>query len=52
MAIDLEAIRKKLNQLSGVSSKRRAMWRPEEGQEYSVRIIAFPNNNGNPFQER
>jgi len=52
MAIDLDAIRKKLNQLSGVSSKRKAMWRPEEGQEYSVRIIAFPNNDGNPFQER
>ena len=52
MAIDLEAIRKKLNKLSGVNTKRRAMWRPEEGEEYSVRIVAFPDNDGTPFQER
>ncbi len=52
MAIDFDAIRKKLNQLSGVNNKRRAMWRPQEGETYNVRIIGFPNNDGNPFKER
>jgi hypothetical protein len=52
MAIDFEAIRKKLNQLSGVNSKRRVMWRPQEGEEHVVRLIAFTDNDGNPFQER
>ena len=52
MAIDFNALRKKLGQLSGNNSKRRAFWRPEEGNEYTVRIIAFPDNDGNPFKER
>ena len=52
MAIDLDAIRKKLNQLSGVNSKRRVMWRPTEGEESIVRIIGFTDNDGNPFKER
>jgi hypothetical protein len=52
MAIDLDAIRKKLNQLSGVNSKRRTMWRPTEGEESVVRIIGFTDNDGNPFKER
>ncbi len=51
MAIDLNAIRKKLNQLSGVSSKRNITWRPEEGQEYQIRLLSFPNNDGQPFKE-
>ena len=33
MAIDLEAIRNKLNQLSGGGSRRNSMWRPQEGEE-------------------
>ena len=41
MAIDFDAIRKKLNQLSGVNNKRRAMWRPQEGETYNIRIIGF-----------
>ena len=52
MAIDLDAIRKKLNQLSGNNSKRRAMWRPPEGETVSVRILGFTDNDGNPFKER
>tara|TARA_A100001015_G_C15042496_1_gene740734 strand:- start:772 stop:1557 length:786 start_codon:yes stop_codon:yes gene_type:complete len=52
MAIDFEALRKKLGQLSGNNSKRRVFWRPEEGKEYAIRIIAFPDNDGNPFKER
>ena len=52
MAIDFNALRKKLGQLSGINSKRRVFWRPEEGKEYAIRIVAFPDNDGNPFQER
>ena len=52
MAIDLDAIRKKLNQLSGNSSKRNVMWRPQEGEETTVRLLSFPDNDGQPFKER
>lgn len=51
MAIDLAAIRKKLNQLSGVNTKKNVMWRPEENQEYTIRIVPFKNNDGQPFKE-
>jgi hypothetical protein len=52
MAIDLDAIRNKLNQLSGNNSKRSTMWRPQEGEEVTVRLLSFPDNDGQPFQER
>ncbi|MBG17517.1 MAG: hypothetical protein CMB77_04115 [Euryarchaeota archaeon] len=53
MAVDFEAIRRKLNQLSGQGNKRNAMWRPQEGEEVTVRILSFPNNDdGLPFTER
>ncbi|MDB4337645.1 hypothetical protein OAA09_01345 [bacterium] len=52
MAIDLEAIRKKLGQLSGNNSKRNTMWRPQEGEEHTVRLLSFQDNDGQPFQER
>jgi len=51
MAIDLNAIRKKLGQLSGQNSKKNVMWRPEEGTETTIRLIAYPNNEGQPFKE-
>jgi hypothetical protein len=51
MAIDLAAIRKKLNQISGQNSKRNVMWRPEEGSETTVRLLAYPDNDGQPFKE-
>ena len=51
MAIDFDAIRKKLNKLSGNSSKRDVLWRPEEGAESTVRLLSFPNNDGQPFKE-
>lgn len=51
MAIDLAAIRKKLGQLSGQNSKKNVMWRPEEGAETTVRLLAYPNNDGQPFKE-
>jgi hypothetical protein len=52
MAIDFDAIRKKLGQLSGGSSKRNTMWRPPQDETTTVRLIAFTDNNGNPFKER
>lgn len=52
MAIDLDAIRNKLNQLSGNTSKRNVMWRPQEGEEVTVRLLSFPDNDGQPFKER
>lgn len=51
MAIDVAAIRKKLGQLSGQNSKKNVMWRPEEGSETTVRLLAYPNNDGQPFKE-
>jgi len=52
MAIDLDAIRNKLNQLSGNNSRRDTMWRPQEGEEHVVRILSFQDNDGQPFKER
>ena len=51
MGIDLDAIRKKLNQLSGNNSRRNTMWRPQEGEETTVRLMSFPDNDGQPFKE-
>ena len=51
MAIDLAAIRKKLNQLSGQNSKKNTMWRPEENSETTIRLMAYPDNDGQPFKE-
>ena len=51
MAIDLASIRKKLNQLSGQNSKRNVLWRPEEGSESTIRLLAYPDNDGQPFKE-
>jgi len=53
MAVDFDAIRRKLNQLSGQGNKRNVMWRPQEGEEVTVRLLSFPNNeDGLPFTER
>ena len=52
MAIDLDAIRSKLNQLSGGGGRRNNMWRPQEGEETTVRLLAFSDNDGQPFKER
>ena len=52
MAVDFEAIRRKLNQLSGQGNKRNVMWRPQEGEEVTVRILSFKNDDGLPFTER
>ncbi len=53
MAIDFDALRKKLGQLSGTNSRRNSMWRPTEGEEAVVRLLAFSDNDdGLPFSER
>jgi len=52
MAIDFEALKKKLGQLSGQNRKSNITWRPEEGKDYNIRIIAMPNNDGQPFLDR
>jgi hypothetical protein len=52
MAIDFDAIRSKLNKLSGNNSRRDRMWRPQEGEEATVRLLSFPDNDGQPFKER
>ena len=52
MAIDFDAIRNKLNQLSGGSSRRNSTWRPQEGEETTIRLLSFPDNDGQPFKER
>ena len=51
MAIDFDAIRKKLGQLSGTNSRRNVMWRPQEGEESTVRLLSFSDNDGQPFKE-
>jgi len=52
MAIDFEAIKKRLAGLTGTNDKQKLMWKPPEGETTTVRIVAFPNSNGTPFQER
>lgn len=52
MAIDFDAVRRKLGQLSGQNKKSAVVWRPEEGKDYQVRVIAYPDNDGQPFVDR
>ena len=51
MAIDFDAIRKKLDRLSGATRNRSVMWKPTEGEEHVVRLLSFPDNDGQPFRE-
>jgi hypothetical protein len=52
MAIDFDKLRKKLDSLSG-NSRRNQLWRPQEGEEAVVRLLAFSDNeDGLPFSER
>lgn len=50
MAINLDAIKAKLNQLQTVSGKSNNLWKPEPGQTI-VRIIPYQHNRDNPFSE-
>lgn len=51
MSLDFDAIRNKLERLSGNNRNRSSMWKPTEGEEHSVRLISFPDNDGQPFKE-
>ncbi len=51
MAIDFEAIKRKLERLSGNTRNRSSMWKPVEGEEHTVRLLSFPDNDGQPFKE-
>lgn len=51
MAVNLEALRKKLAQLSGANSRKNLTWRPQAGEEKTIRLISFPDNDGQPFKE-
>jgi hypothetical protein len=51
MAIDFDAIKRKLDRLSGNNKSRNVMWKPTEGEEHTVRLISFPDNDGQPFKE-
>jgi len=47
--VDFDAIRKKLAKLNGGS--RSSSWKPKEGEEHTVRLLSFPDNDGQPFKE-
>ena len=51
MAIDFEAVKRKLEKLQGTSRNQSTMWKPTEGEEAIVRLIAIPDNDGQPFKE-
>tara|TARA_R110002072_G_scaffold5769_5_gene36063 strand:+ start:1709 stop:2464 length:756 start_codon:yes stop_codon:yes gene_type:complete len=50
MAIDLNAIRKKLNNLQTQTGKQNNLWKPEPGKQ-TIRIVPYQYNKDNPFQE-
>ena len=50
MAIDLNAIRKKLNNLQSQTGKQNNLWKPEPGKQ-TIRIVPYQFNKDNPFQE-
>tara|TARA_R110001583_G_scaffold31745_2_gene108228 strand:- start:816 stop:1610 length:795 start_codon:yes stop_codon:yes gene_type:complete len=51
VAVDFDAIRKKLDRLSGNNRNRSSTWKPVEGEEHTVRLLSFPDNDGQPFKE-
>ena len=51
MAIDFNAIKRKLDRLSGNNNSRNSMWKPVEGEKHTVRLLSFPDNDGQPFKE-
>jgi len=51
LGIDFEAIKRKLERLSGNTRNRSVMWKPTEGEETTVRLLSFPDNDGQPFKE-
>jgi hypothetical protein len=50
MSIDLDAIRRKLAKLEG-NNTRANFWSLKPGEDAKIRLVAFPNNDGQPFKE-
>ena len=50
MALDLEAIRQKLNNLQSQTGKQDNLWKPEPGKN-QIRIVPYQYNKDNPFIE-
>ena len=50
MAIDLDAIKKKLNQLQTTGNRQNNLWKPEPGSQV-VRIVPYQHDRTNPFRE-
>ena len=50
MAINLDAIKAKLNQLQTTGARRDNLWKPEPGKQV-VRIVPYQHDRDNPFQE-
>ena len=48
MAIDLNAIRKKLNNLQTTTGKQNNLWKPDPGKQ-TIRIVPYQHNKDNPF---
>jgi hypothetical protein len=46
MSLNFDAIRRKLEKLSGNTNSRSTFWKPEEGNDYKVRLLSFPENDG------
>jgi len=52
MAIDFDAIRRKVAELSGEGSRGTSnFWKPDVGT-HTVRLLPFTDNDGQPFKER
>jgi hypothetical protein len=51
MALDFDAIKRKLDRLSGNNKSRNVMWKPEEGTKSTIRLMSFADNDGQPFKE-
>jgi hypothetical protein len=51
MAFDREALQRRLDALSGNRRKKSATWRPTEGEDSTIRLLSFPDNDGQPFKE-
>jgi len=50
MAIDLDAIRSKLDKLQNQTTKQNNLWKPEPGKQ-QIRIVPYQHDKENPFLE-
>ena len=50
MAIDLDAIKAKLNKLQTTTTRQNNLWKPEPGKQI-IRIVPYQFDRANPFQE-